>query len=92
MASIQKMFFGKNYFFLPLKKPPSKVAQKYSKCFLPYCPALPKQKEDFKLQNVAYRPAVYKTGVLKNVHCKKISPNADFLENLFEFYITFINI
>ena len=37
-------YLKKNYFFAhkKLKKPPSKVAQKYSFFFLHYCPELPK--------------------------------------------------
>ena len=41
-----------------LKKPPLKVAQKYS----PWA-AKTAQKEEFMFQNVAYRPTVLKTGV-----------------------------
>ena len=45
-----------------MKKPPSKVAQKYSNCFSPWA-AKTAPKKEFMFQNVAYRPTVYKTGV-----------------------------
>ena len=44
-----------------LKKPPSKVAQKYSKKFSPIA-AKTVQTEEFLFQNVAYRSTVYNTG------------------------------
>jgi len=44
-----------------LKKPPSKVAQKYSKKISPIA-AQTAQTEEFMFQNVAYRPTVYRTG------------------------------
>ena len=46
-----------------LKKPPSKVSQKYSIFFPVLLRAVQTAKtEEFMLQNVAYRPTVYKTG------------------------------
>ena len=45
-----------------LKKPPSKVAQKYPKQFSPIT-AKTAQTEEFMFQNVAYIPTVYKTGL-----------------------------
>ena len=44
-----------------MKKPPSKVAQKYSIFFSPIA-AKTAQTEEFIVQNVAYRPTVYRTG------------------------------
>jgi hypothetical protein len=44
-----------------LKKPPSKVAQKYSKKISPIA-AKTAQTEEFLFQNVAYRSTVYKAG------------------------------
>ena len=48
-----------------LKKPPSKVAQKYSNpllFFLTASTAQIAQTGEFMFQNVAYRPTVYRTG------------------------------
>ena len=56
----------KNFDHKKLKKPPSKVAQKYSNLFSPRV-AQTTQTEEFMLQNVAYRPTVYKTGLLAPV-------------------------
>ena len=47
-----------------LRKPPLKVAKKYSNCFFPTalcCPNDPKK--EIMIQDVAYRPTAYKTGV-----------------------------
>ena len=44
-----------------MKKPPSKVAQKYSKFFSPIA-AKTAQTEEFMFQNVSYRPTLYRTG------------------------------
>ena len=58
-------YLKKKYFaHKKLKKPTSKVVQKYSICFCSLLPwaAQTAQTEEFILQNVAYRPTVYKTG------------------------------
>ena len=51
-----------------LKKPPLKVAKKYSNWFFSLLPwaAQTAQIEEFMFQNVAYRPTVYKTGVFRH--------------------------
>ena len=46
-----------------MKKPPSKVAQKYSNCFSLWA-AKTTQTEIVIFQNVAYRPTVHKTGAV----------------------------
>ena len=60
------LFFFKNMFFCPQKveKPPSKVAQKNSNplFFLTAWAAQYAQTEEFMLQNVVYRPTVYRAG------------------------------
>ena len=54
-----------NFFALKkLKKPPSKVAQKNSNPLFSSLTAQTAQTEEFMFQNVAYRPTVYKTGVI----------------------------
>ena len=66
-------FLKIDFFFAhkKLKKPRSKVAQKYSNFFSPIA-AKTAQSEEFMFQNVAHRPTVYKTGLFHtyvyNVH------------------------
>ena len=56
------MIFLISNFFCPqkVKKASSKVAHKYSNCFAP----IAAQTEEFMFQNVAYRPTVYRTGIM----------------------------
>ena len=58
------MFSKKNFAHKKLKKPPSKVTQKYITFFSSLLPwaAQTAQTEEFMYQNVAYRPTVYRTG------------------------------
>ena len=57
-----------NFFFdhKKLKKPPPKVAQKYSN-FFSLIVAKTAQTEEFMFQNVAFRPTVYKPGTFVTV-------------------------
>ena len=68
MWKLSTMFSKKIHFFAlkKLKKTPSKVAQKNSNplFFLTASTAQMAQSEEFMFQNVAYRPTVYRTGVL----------------------------
>ena len=58
--------------FKKLKKPPSKIAQKYSNLFSPWA-AQTAQTEEFMFQNVAYKPTVYETGdyIRHELHLKQ---------------------
>ena len=63
----KKIFFGHKKF----KTPPTKVAQKTSNplFFLTAQTAQTAQTEEFMLQNVAYRPTVYRTGSISYLVC-----------------------
>ena len=65
MGTLQyfKVEFKKKISHEKLKKPPSKVAKKNSFFSLLTWAAQTAQTEEFMLQNVAYGPTVYKTGV-----------------------------
>ena len=73
------MFFKKIKLFFAhkkLKKPPSKIAQKNSNpLFFPSAStAQTAQTEEFIFQNVAYRPTVYRTGVIVKRFHKVTTP------------------
>ena len=46
------------------KNHPQKCSEKLQSTFFSLLPERPKQTEEFMFQNVAYRPTVYRTGIL----------------------------
>jgi hypothetical protein len=65
-ATIFKKIIKFSFAHKKLKSNPQKLLRKTQIHFFPYCPELPKtaQTEEFRFQNVAYRPTVYRTGIL----------------------------